>query len=193
MPKINLPKIQSPPVKLTPTAKNVKEGRKSEPVVSGLKTTSSSKENPNTVSGPNWEFRVLSVENTGKQRWKSSGFQLGKVYHIGIKEENLSFWRIKAEVKRKKPGIDFDSQWMKLIYRVYKGEQKSVEPVASVGNFMGEEEVASTGSFKISFGRQKLSKPLDLDLLFLAPKNSSDIKYMDLQFLDYAKVQLIPK
>ena len=82
---------------------------------------------------------------------------------------------------------------MKLIYRVYKGEQKSVEPVASVGNFMGEEEVASTGSFKISFGRQKLSKPLDLDLLFLAPKNSSDIKYMDLQFLDYAKVQLIPK
>jgi len=69
-----------------------------------------------SVSGPNWEFRVISIENTGKQRWKSSGPKLGKVYHIGIKEENLSFWRIKAEVKRKTYGIDFNSKWVKLTY-----------------------------------------------------------------------------
>lgn len=144
------------------------------------------------VSGPNWEFRVLSIENTGKQKWKSSGSKLGKIYHIGIKEENMSFWRIKAEIKRKIHGIDFDSQWIKLIYRMYKGEQKSVEAAANIMNIMGE-EVASTGSFKISFGRKKLSKPLELDLLFLAPKNNGDIKYMDLQFLDYTKINLISK
>lgn len=145
-----------------------------------------------SVSGSNWEFRVLSVENTGKQRWKSSGPKLGKVYHINIKEEKLSFWRIKAEVKRKTHGIEFDSQWVKLTYRVYKGEEKSAEAVANIMDFMGE-KVASKGSFKISFGRKKISEPLELDLLFLAPKNSSDIKYMYLQFLDYAKVRLIPK
>jgi hypothetical protein len=145
-----------------------------------------------SVSGPNWEFRVISVENTGKQWWKSAGPNLGKVYQIGTEEEKLSFWRIKAEVKRKITGIDFDSQWVKLTYRVYKGEKKSVEAVANIMDFMGE-KVASSGSFKISFGRKKLSEPLELDLLFLAPKNSIDIKYMDLQFLDYEKIHLIPE
>jgi class 3 adenylate cyclase len=156
--------------------------------------TPSDTEGSRSLSGPNWDFRVLSVENTGKQKWKMGSLvgKLGKVYHIGIKEEKLCFWRIKAEVKRKKRGLDFDSQWVKLTYRVHMGEQKIIEAVASINDLMGE-EVASTGSFKISFGRKKLSEPLDLDLLFLAPMNSSDIKYMDLQFLDYAKVRLIPK
>jgi class 3 adenylate cyclase/tetratricopeptide (TPR) repeat protein len=153
--------------------------------------TPSDTEGSQSISGPNWDFRVLSVENTGKQKWKM-GPVLGKVYHIGIKEEKLCFWRIKAEVKRKKRGLGFDSQWIKLTYRVHMGEQKSVEAVASISDLMGQ-KIASAGSFTISFGRKKLSEPLDLDLLFLAPKNSSDIKYMDLQFLDYAKVRLIPK
>jgi hypothetical protein len=144
------------------------------------------------VSGPNWEFIVLSVENTGKQRWESSGPKLDKVYHISINEENLSFWRVKAEVRRKKSGIDFDSQWVKLTYRVYKDKQKSVQIVANIINLMGK-KVASKGNFQISFGRRKLSEPLDLDLLFLAPKNSGDIKYMHLQFLDYDIVRVISK
>jgi hypothetical protein len=53
-------------------------------------------------------------------------------------------------------------------------------------------KVASKGSFSISFGRKKLSEPLDLDLLFVAPRNTSDIESMHLQFLDYDKVRLIP-
>jgi hypothetical protein len=145
-----------------------------------------------TASGPNWEFRVLSVENTGKQRWESSGSKLNKVYHISINEENLSFWRVKAEVKRKKSGIDFDSQWVKLTYRVYKGKQSSVEAVANIINLMGK-KVASKGNIKVSFGRRKLSEPLDLDLLFLAPKDSRDIKDMYLHLLNYAKVRVMSK
>ena len=156
--------------------------------------TPSDTEGSQSISGPNWDFRVLSVENTGKQKWKMDPLsgKLGKVYHIRIKEEKQCFWRIKAEVKRKKHGLDFDSQWIKLTYRVHMGEQKSVEAAANIMDFMGE-KVASSGSFKISFGRKKLTEPLELDLLFLAPKNSSDIKYIDLQFLDYPIIHLIPK
>jgi len=143
-----------------------------------------------SVSGPNWEFKVISVENTGKQSWKSWGPKLGKEYHIGIKEEKLTFWRIKAEVKRKMKGTDFDSQWVKLTYRVYKSEKKSGEAAANIMDIMGD-KVASAGSYKISFGRKKLSEPLNLDMLFIAPKNSSDIKYMELNFLDYPKISLI--
>ena len=143
------------------------------------------------VSGANWEFRVLAVENTGKQSWKSWGPKLGREYRIKINEDEMTFWRIKAEVIRKRRGLDFDSQWVKLIYRLYKGEQKNAGSAAMIMDMMGE-KVASSGNFNISFGRKKLSEPLDLDLLFVAPLNSSDIEYMHLQFLDYDKVRLIP-
>lgn len=143
------------------------------------------------VSGANWEFRVLAVENTGKQSWKSWGPKLGREYRIKINEDAMTFWRIKAEVIRKRRGLDFDSQWVKLIYRLYKGEQKNAGSAAMIMDIMGE-KVASSGNFNISFGRKKLSEPLDLDLLFVAPLNSNDIEYMHLQFLDYDKVRLIP-
>jgi len=191
-PKINFPKIQSPPVKITPTAKNVKEGRKSEPVVSGLKTTSSSKENPNTVSGPNWDLKLLSVENTGEQRWEKASFKLGSTSYIKVNEDDLSFWRVKVEVRRKKHGLDFSSDWIQLIYTTHKGGKSRKTAAAIIIRWMGD-SAAVSGPSTVEFKNPDLSIPTKWDLLFLAPKNSNDVDYMAVQLLDYPKVQVTPK
>ena len=96
------------------------------------------------------------------------------------------------EVKAKKTGVVFDCEWVNLKYRVDYGMQKSVEAVAIINNLMGE-EVATAGNCEIIFRKETLSEPRALDLLFLAPINSSNISHMSIQFLDYAKVQLIPE
>ncbi|MGD2126732.1 MAG: hypothetical protein PVG99_11675 [Desulfobacteraceae bacterium] len=191
-PKINLPNIKSPPVKVPPSPKKVQDGRKSEPIVSESKTTTLSKENPNTVSGPNWGLKLLAVENTGKRRWEKASFKLGSTSYIRINEDDLSFWRVRAEVRRKKHGLDFSSDWIQLIYTTHKGGKSRKTAAASIISWMGDSAAAS-GSFTIEFNNPDLSTPTKLDLLFLAPKNSNDVDYMAVQLLDYPKVQVTPK
>jgi len=141
------------------------------------------------VSGPNWVFKVLSVENTKLQKWKEQKFSPMQDSHIVAKDKSLSFWRMKCEVRRKKVDLEMQSDWIQLIYETDKNRTIRRSPAA----YFLFGEGASTGGLSVSSKKPDLSIPFKLDLLFIAPKNTEEVKYMAVQFLDYPKVQVIPK
>jgi len=85
-----------------------------------------------------------------------------------------------------------NSNWIQLIYETDKNRTKRSTPSASIDTMLGE-EAALKGSYTVSNKKPDLSIPFKLDLLFIAPKNTEEVKYMGVQFLDYPKVQVIPK
>ena len=140
-----------------------------------------------SVAGSNWDFKVLSVENTGKQRWKETQLQFGKVHYIVIKDDNLSFWRLKAKVTPEKQGY-LKPEMIKLVYTTQDGKTESRLPAAHIADSMGN--AAMSGSFTLTFGPDK---PVKLDLLFLAPRNSDAVSSMHVRYLDNGEVRLIPE
>jgi hypothetical protein len=141
--------------------------------------TPSDAEGSQSISGPNWDFRVLSVENTGKRKWN-----VANIYNKSaeLNDPELTFWRVKAELTPKKPGY-IKSKWFELIYTTEKGGKKASKSIAQIPGIMGD--AAMMGSSNISF--TKLN-PVKLDLLFAGPQNTNDVKSIKLKLQE----QFIP-
>jgi hypothetical protein len=145
---------------------------------------------PMTVSGESWVFKVLSLENTGKQKWQKAGVMM-KAPYFQIKEDKYTFWRTKVEIKRKSPDQKITSSWIRLIYNTTEGNEKQSNAVACIPGAFGD--AAMVGTVTITPSNPDLSVPVEMDLLFIAPKATENVDYMAVQFLDYPQVQVIPK
>ena len=85
-----------------------------------------------------------------------------------------------------------NSNWIQLKYTTFKGDKKNRAPAASISKLLGSSWAVS-GGFTMTFSKPNLETPVALDLLFVAPKKTDDVEYMSVQFLDYPKVEVIPK
>jgi hypothetical protein len=124
------------------------------------------------ASGEKWDLRVLSFENTGKRQWNVANI---KSQYAELNDPSLTFWRVKGELTPKIPGY-LKSDWFELIYTTQDGKKIASKSVAQIPGIMGDK--AMMGSSTISFSKLN---PLKLDLLFAGPKNTNDVKSMQLK------------
>jgi hypothetical protein len=174
----------------------IEVARSDDPSSSGIKTPELMKSTDiinTTVSGENWDFTVISMENTRKDEWPALG--IGETYKA-IKEENLCFWRLKIKARYKKPekgSPEFKSKWVTVVY------EKTGNPIATTQEMTGVIPVGASAKDSAIFGEvtvrntpSKASDPFVMDLLLIAPKRIKDITSMYVEFLDYPKVQIVP-
>lgn len=148
-----------------------------------------------TVSGQNWDFTVISIQNTGRQSWEVETYRLNQYKSLNVKDENLCSWRLKIKAGYKnleREDLTFRSDWIDVRYTTK--EMASSVPRNIIGVIMHPSFLDKmSGGIELTpqGPRGTPLSPISMDLLFLAPKNTEEITKKFVAFLDYPEVQII--
>lgn len=144
-----------------------------------------------TVSARDWEFTVVSVENTGLTTW-SEWNPYGTKEHKAA--EDNSFWKLKTSRRYKGPHSEeahFHSNWIMIEFATARGKQQKRPLVAVITDKLGAVFSSVHEVAPPYIEGHPGVVPRDLEFLFIAPADVREISSMSVRFLDYQAVPVI--